>query len=143
MVLANIGFVLLAVNAVLAARREPWRSLSLAAAGLFAVCVYLVWSVRFDWAFDLAVRLEFAGFMLFHSALIAIVFAAVSPGRFERGMVLVAFFITSVGANLAAWPYDAPLVYLLPIVATTLLGTGFVAYNLVATLRTTDDNSRP
>ena len=74
--LALAGYALLAGDAAARSRGRRWRALTLATAVVVAAHVACVWGLRFDWSLDRMLAKGWAGFVLFHSALAAVLAAA-------------------------------------------------------------------
>ena len=127
--LAFLGYVGLSANLVLTARGTFSRP-AIALVALVAVAhVYLVWAFRYDWQFDMAVRNGYAGFLIFHSALLCIVAAALVPPAICKPLILLSFLIVSAGASGAVFRYDVVSVYRVPVLVNAGFGLGFLVYN--------------
>lgn len=127
--LAFLGYLGLSANLVLTARGTFSRP-AIALVALVAVAhVYLVWAFRYDWQFDVAVRNGYAGFLIFHSALLCIVTAAFAPPVICRALILLSFLIVSAGASGAVFRYDVVSIYRVPVLVNAGFGLGFLVYN--------------
>jgi hypothetical protein len=82
--LAIVGYAGLTATALLAAHgRMPvrfWRIVTL----VIVAHVALVWTVRYEWRFALAVRNGYAGFVVFHAALAMIAGSLLASRRTAR-----------------------------------------------------------
>lgn len=127
--LAFLGYLGLSANLVLTARGTFSRP-AIALVALVAVAhVYLVWAFRYDWQFDVAVRNGYAGFLIFHSALLCIAAAALVPPVICRPLILLSFLIVSAGASGAVFRYDVVSIYRVPVLVIAGFGLGFLVYN--------------
>jgi uncharacterized membrane protein len=120
--LAPIGYAGLALTAVLSARGRmsvpAWRVVAL----VIVVHVLLVWTVRYEWQFAEATRNGYAGFILFHGALLAIVSSLfMAPSR-ARVPIIASFFVVTAGALGAVFLYDVVKLYRIPVIAFALAG---------------------
>ncbi|MDE2998274.1 MAG: hypothetical protein OXU79_04255 [Gemmatimonadota bacterium] len=133
--LAFLGYLGLSANLVLTARGTCSRPV-IAMVALVAVAhVYLVWAFRYDWQFAMAVRNGYAGFFIFHSALLAIVAAALAPPAICRPLIALSFLIVSAGASGAVFRYEVVGIYRIPVLLNAGLGLGFLAYNQYRKIR--------
>lgn len=94
-----VGYLGLTVAALLTAyqRRLPavWRLIVVA----IVVLVYLVWEHFFyGWHLTSATRNGYAGFLLFHGALIALIVSTVVSERLRNRLLWASYFIVSMGA---------------------------------------------
>ena len=127
--LAFLGYLGLSANLVLTARGTFSRP-AIALVALVAVAhVYLVWAFRYDWQFDMAVRNGYAGFLIFHSALLCIVTAALAPPVICKALIILSFLIVSAGASGAVFRYDVVSIYRVPVLVNAGFGLGFLVYN--------------
>jgi hypothetical protein len=120
--LAVLGYALLTVTAILAARgRVPvvlWR----VAAAIIVIHVALVWAVRYGWSLAQATRHGYTGFLIFHGALVLIVVSAFVPRR-TAALVYVAFAIVSLGALGAVSRYEEVAQYAAVVIALMVAGS--------------------
>jgi hypothetical protein len=120
--LALAGYVGLAATAVAAGHgRLPvrfWRAVAL----VILVHVMLVWTVRYEWRFSMAVRNGYAGFAIFHAALLMIIASVFMAEGKARVLIFVAFTVVSLGAVGAVFRYDVVEVYRAPVIVTAILG---------------------
>ena len=117
--LAFAGFVILAFDAALAAKRRRLRWLSAIMAAVAVIHVAMVWSYRYEFSFAQATRNGYVGFLVFHSALAALITAVVAPPRIARWLTLFAFFAVCVGANGAVFRYEVVRWYRVPVIVCT------------------------
>jgi len=122
--LAPIGYAGLAVAAVTAARGHVPRALWRAVAVVILSHVALVWAVRYGWRLSEATRDGYAGFVLFHGALLAIVASAFLRDGLARPLIIGAFAIVTVGALGAVFLEEVVAVYRIPVVLCAILGGG-------------------
>jgi hypothetical protein len=121
---AFLAYTGLGISNTLTSRGVLDRRLAIAVAVIVTLHVFGVWSHRYAWQFDQAVRNGYAGFLIFHSALIAIDAAAVTTDRISVWLHRAAFLIVSMGAVGATFRYDVVAVYRIPVLfvlAMTLL----------------------
>lgn len=127
--LAPIGYAGLTSTTVMAAHgRWPvalWRVTVL----VIVVHVALVWHVRYEWRLSEATRNGYAGFVVFHAALIAIVASLAAESRIARRLVTAAFAAVTVGAVAATFKYDVVANYRIPVLAIALVGVAGLAYS--------------
>ena len=119
--LAAAAYVGLGVSAVLAQRRARFVKLWRLTVVIAAIHVVMVWHVRYSWSLDLAVRNGYAGFVIFHSALLSMLGACIVRRDAARWLILLSFAIVSVGANGAVWRYDVVAIYRVPVAACAAL----------------------
>ena len=121
--LAILGYTGLTLTAVAAAwGRLPvwlWRGV----AAIILVHVVLVWSVRYEWQFGEATRNGYVGFLLFHTALLAILASVLLRERVARWLIWGAFVIVSIGALGATSRYEVVALYRIPVMIAALAGT--------------------
>ena len=126
--LAFLGYLGLSVNLVLVARGACNRP-AIALVALVAVAhVTLVWAYRYDWQIAMAVRNGYAGFLIFHSALMSIVTAAFVPPAICKPLIVLSFLIVSAGASGATFRYDVVSGYRIPVLVNAGFGLGFLIY---------------
>ena len=122
-VLAPIGYAGLTITAVLSARgRLPtalWRAVTI----VIMTHVVLVWAVRYEWRLSEATRNGYAGFVLFHGALLAIIASTVLREQLARSLIIVAFGIVTLGAVPAVFRYEVVELYRIPVVLCALAGS--------------------
>ncbi len=133
--LAFLGYVGLSANLVLGARGTFSRP-AIALVALVAVAhVYLVWAFRYDWQYAMAVRNGYAGFFIFHAALLLIGTAVFAPPSICRPLIALSFLIVSAGASGAVFRYEVVSVYRIPVLLNAGLGLGFLVYDQVRRVR--------
>ncbi|HMB93774.1 MAG TPA: hypothetical protein VKP65_23175 [Rhodothermales bacterium] len=122
--LAIIGYVGL-TTVVVRSLRHPmpwtlWRGVAL----VIVVHVAMVWVFRFHGDFSLAVRNGYAGFIMFHAALLIIIVSTLVRERMARRLVQVAFVIVTMGALGASFLYEVVAVYRIPVILCAVVGGG-------------------
>lgn len=121
---AFLAYTGLGISKTLTWRGMFDRRLSFAVALIVTAHVFGVWSYRYEWQFDQAVRNGYSGFLIFHAALIAIDVAAFAGNRISMWLHRAAFTIVSMGAIGATFRYDVVAIYRIPVIfvfAMTLL----------------------
>jgi hypothetical protein len=120
--LAVLGYAGLTLTAILTARgRVPvvlWR----VAAAIIVIHVALVWAVRYGWSLAQATRHGYAGFLIFHGALVLIMVSVFVPAR-TAALVHVAFAIVSLGALGAVSRYEEVAGYAPVVMALVVAGS--------------------
>ena len=125
--LAPIGYLGLMVATVLAAKGRRTIAFRRVVAAVIVTHVILVWTVRYEWQFSEATRNGYAGFVLFHAALLAIVASVFARNELARRFLIAAFGIVTVGALGAVFTYDEVRSYRIPVMAIAVAGlTGLV-----------------
>lgn len=134
-VLAMLGYIgLTGVVATSTLGRLPLRLWRVVAAVIVAH-VLMVWHFRYGWHFALSVRNGYAGFALFHTALVLVVIStALEATRAER-LVQVVFGIVTLGALGAAFRYDVVAIYRIPVILCAFVGAGSLAWRYAYALR--------
>jgi hypothetical protein len=120
--LAPIAYAGLAVGAVRAVQRQPSRTLRRAVAAVAVAHVALVWTVRYDWQLSEATRNGYAGFLLFHAVLLAILASAFVAERIARPLLVTAFGVVTLGALGAVFAEPVVAVYRIPVILIALGG---------------------
>lgn len=128
--LAPIGYAGLALCAALAVHRSTPLALWRLVATVIVAHVLLVWHVRYGWQFSEATRNGYGGFLLFHSALLAIVVSTFVSEALRRRLVVAAFLVVTLGASAAVYRYDVVAMYRYPVHIISLLGVGALALRL-------------
>jgi hypothetical protein len=95
-----------------------WR----AVVAIIVLHVLLVWTVRYEWQFSAAVRNGYAGFIVFHAALAAILASCVVSARTARRLIIAAFAVVTAGAVGAVFRYDAVAIYRVPVMLVAVAG---------------------
>lgn len=124
--LALAGYALLAGDAAARVLGRRWRALTVATAVVVAAHVACVWGLRFDWSLDRMLAKGWAGFLLFHSALAAVLAAVVLGEPWRTRLVMLAFAVVSAGALAAPFRYPE-----LHWTAVPLFGIAFGAVAVV------------
>ena len=128
--LAFVGYVTLAVAAATAVHR-PRPALIRVCAAIVVAHVLLVWWLRYDWQIAAATRNGPAGFMVFHAALAAILWATIAPTRLARRLIIAGFAIVTLGAVGAVFRYDDVRPYRAPVIVCAVGGAAAIAGNAV------------
>ena len=118
--LAMLGYAVLAVSAGVT---RSSKRLIRATAAIVVLHVLLVWWFRYDWSVAAATRNGYGGFLLFHAALVMILWATVAPAPLSRRLIIGAFAIVSVGALGAVFRYDVVRIYRIPVILCAIAGT--------------------
>lgn len=126
--LAIIGYVGL-TTVVVRSLRHPmpwmlWRGVAL----IIVVHVAMVWMFRFHGDFSLAVRNGYAGFTMFHAALLIIIVSAFVREHIARRLVQVAFVIVTMGALGASFLYEVVAIYRIPVILCAVVGGGSLIF---------------
>ncbi len=133
--LAFLGYIGLSANLVLTARGTYSRP-AIALVALVAVAhVYLVWAFRYDWQYAMAVRNGYAGFFIFHAALLSIISAPFVPPSICKPLIVLSFLIVSAGASGAVFRYEVVSIYRIPVLLNAGLGLGFLVYDRYRRIR--------
>ena len=135
--LAFLGYLGLSANLALNARGTFSRPAIALVAVIAVTHVYLVWAFRYDWQFAMAVRNGYAGFFIFHSALLAIVAAALAPPAICRPLIALTFLVVTVGASGAVFRYDVVSIYRVPVLINAGVGMAFLGFNQYRKFRRT------
>ena len=142
--LAPIGYLGLMIAAVLAAKGQHTIGLRRVVAVIVLTHVILVWTVRYEWQFSEATRTGYAGFVLFHGALFAILASAFVRNNLARRLLVIAFGIVTVGALGAVFMFDEVKAYRVPVIAIALAGlTGLVQSYVTRAYQSALNPSRP
>jgi hypothetical protein len=85
------------------------------------------------------VRNGWAGFAMFHGALVMIVASTAVPERAARWLIHLSFLIVTLGNLGATFLYDVVAIYRIPVVLCALVGTAALARHwLAARARSTE-----
>lgn len=126
--LAVVGYAGLTASALVSARgRVPvllWR----ATAAIIVAHVAMVWAVRYDWSWAQATRNGYAGFVIFHGALILIVASVFASGRIATRLIAGSFVIVTLGALGAVFRYEEVAVYRPVVVGLATVGAIGLVY---------------
>jgi hypothetical protein len=112
---AFLAYTGLGISTTLTWRGVFDRRLALGVALIVTAHVFGVWSHRYEWQFDQAVRNGYGGFLIFHTALIAINAALFTPDRISVLLHRLAFVTVSMGAIGATFRYDVVAIYRVPV----------------------------
>lgn len=89
-----------------------WRAVVL----IILLHVIMVWTYHYEWQFSTAVRNEYTGFIIFHSALLMILISAITKKNISLYLVRISSLAVTVGALGAVFRYEAVELYRLPII---------------------------
>lgn len=121
-VMAIVGYVGLTGVVVLTLRGPVpvflWRGVAL----IIFAHVVMVWAFRYGWVFDLAVRNGYAGFVIFHVAMLAIVVSTFCREDLAKKLIHISFLIVTMGAIGASFRYDVVAIYRIPVMVCGLVG---------------------
>ena len=125
---AITGYAGLTANMVLVAagRHRPKHMIPVAL--IVFAHVLMVWHYRYEWAIDQATRNGYAGFVIFHAALLGILAAPLAGYRWSRRLVAFSFLVAAMGASGAVMRYDEVAVYRLPVFVCDLVGLSALGY---------------
>ena len=90
--------------------------------------VLMVWHYRYEWEIAQATRNGYAGFVIFHVALLGILSAPVAGKHLARRLVAFSFLVAAMGASGAVMRYEEVAVYRIPVLVCDLAGLSAVAY---------------
>jgi len=122
--LAIIGYTGLTTVLLLSLKRKvPFLFWRIVAAIIF-VHVIMVWTYRYDWQFSLAVRNGYSGFIIFHTALLMILFSTFAKESTAKILIRISFIVVTIGALGASFRYDVVAIYRLPVMLCALAGGG-------------------
>lgn len=110
-----VAYTGLGISTTLTFRGTFDRRVAAAVAVIVTAHVFGIWSHRYGWDFNEAVRNGYAGFILFHLSLIAIDAAVFVPDRLGTLFHRAAFVVVSLGSIVAAFTYDAVAIYRIPL----------------------------
>ena len=125
---AITGYVGLTANMVLVAANRHRRYHMVPVALIVFAHVLLVWHFRYEWEIAQATRNGYAGFVIFHTALLGILCAPLVGNRLARRLVAFSFFVAAMGASGAVLRYDEVAIYRLPVLVCDLVGLAALAY---------------
>lgn len=125
--LAFTGYIGLAMNATLVATDRHSRYYMIPVALIVAVHVLMVWWFRYDWQFAQATRNGYAGFLLFHTALLSIIASPAAGRIWSARMVLFSFLVVTMGATGAVFRYEVVAMYRYPVILVGITGLSIVA----------------
>ena len=125
---AITGFAGLTVNMVLVAANRHRRYHMIPVALIVFAHVLLVWHFRYEWEIAQATRNGYAGFVIFHTALLGILSAPLVGSRLARRLVAFSFCVAAMGASGAVLRYEEVAIYRLPVLVFDLAGLTALAY---------------
>ena len=125
---AITGYAGLTANMVLVAANRHRRAYMTPVALIVFAHVLLVWHFRYEWEIAQATRNGYAGFVIFHTALLGILYAPLAGERAARRLVAFSFLVAAMGASGAVLRYDEVAVYRLPVFLCDLVGFGALAH---------------
>lgn len=120
--MAILGYVGLTFTVTLTARGKHWIGVWRIVAVIIFVHVLMVWMFRYGWQFDLAVRNGYAGFVIFHSALISILISTFCNRDLGQKLIHVSFVIVTMGALGASFRYDVVAMYRMVVIVCAVVG---------------------
>jgi hypothetical protein len=121
--LAIIGYTGLTITLLLSLKRKvPFLLWRIVAVIIFAH-VIMVWTYRYGWQFSLAIRNGYAGFIIFHSALMMILFSAFAKESLTKVLIRISFIVVTIGAVGAVFRYYVVEIYKLPVILCAIGGS--------------------
>lgn len=133
---AITGYAGLTANmALVAAGRHRPKHMMPVALIVFAH-VLMIWHYRYEWEIAQATRNGYAGFVVFHSALLGILAAPLAGSLWSKRLVACSFLVAAMGASGAVMRYDEVAVYRLPVFVCDLVGLSALAYWIYGRSRT-------
>lgn len=129
--LAMLGYLGLTIAAAMSGRTFRF-SLWRCTVPIIVLHVVLVWSVRYQWQWARATRNGYAGFLIFHTALLMIVISAFLNSRAAAKIVPIAYLVVTAGALGAVFRYDIVAVYRIPVILCALSGAGVMLRHAVS-----------
>lgn len=127
---AMTGYAGLTANMVLVAMDRHRRQHMVPVALIVFAHVFLVWHYRYEWEIAQATRNGYAGFVIFHAALLGILAAPMAGNRWARRLVTFSFLVAAMGASGAVLRYDEVAIYRLPVFVCGLVGLSALAYRV-------------
>lgn len=98
--------------------------------------VLMIWHYRYEWEIAQATRNGYAGFVVFHAALLGILAAPLAGSLWSKRLVACSFLVAAMGASGAVMRYDEVAVYRLPVFVCDLVGLSALAYWIYGRYRT-------
>ena len=120
--MAIIGYVGLTIVVVMTVRDKVWIGLWRVVALIIFAHVLMVWMFRYDWQFHLAVRNGYAGFVIFHLAVVSIFISMFCKRALGQKLIHISFLIVTVGALGASFRYDVVAMYRVAVIGCGLMG---------------------
>jgi hypothetical protein len=131
-VMAILGYVGLMCVVLLTVKDRPWMWLWRIVVPIIFIHVLMVWMFRYEWQFDLAVRNGYAGFIIFHSALISILVSVFCRCDWAQKLIHLSFLIVTLGAIGASFRYEDVAIYRFVVIGCGLVGgIGLVRYYIL------------
>ncbi len=127
---AITGYAGLTANMVLVAVRRHRPKHMVPVALIVFAHVLLVWNYRYEWEISQATRNGYAGFVIFHAALLGILSAPLAGSRLAGRLVTFSFIVAAMGATGAVMRYEEVAVYRLPVLVCDLAGLSALAYRM-------------
>ena len=120
--LAITGYVGLTTVVILTLRGQYpialWRAIAL----IILAHVLMVWIYRYDWQLDLAVRNGYAGFVIFHTALILILLSTFTNKNLSQKLIHLSFVVATMGATGASLRHEEVSMYRFIVIPCGLIG---------------------
>jgi len=129
--LAPIGYAGLTATMLVAARGRWPDALARVTVGVILTHVFLVWHVRYGWQFSEATRNGYGGFVIFHTALAAIVASLAVELRVARRLIAGAFAAVTIGAVAATFKYEVVANYRIPVLVIATTGSAGLTRQLL------------
>lgn len=127
---AITGYAGLTANMVLVAMDRHRRQHMVPVALIVFAHVFLVWHYRYEWEIAQATRNGYAGFVIFHAALLGILAAPMAGNRWAGRLVTISFLVAAMGASGAVLRYEEVAIYRLPVFVCDLVGLSALAYRV-------------
>ena len=139
---AIIGYVGLTAVVVLTVRGQRpdilWRVVAL----IILTHVFMVWVYRYDGHFELAVRNGYAGFLIFHTAVVLIILSHFITQPWSQRFIHISFLIVTMGAVGASFRYPVVSMYRYIVIPCGLIGiVGLVKFYILDRGRSKDQLS--
>ena len=84
--------------------------------------VFFVWRYHYAWQLASATRNGYAGFILFHSALVALIASAIVPEHIRNRLLWAAYFVVTMGATGAVFRYAHVAGYRVAVLGCAVIG---------------------
>lgn len=125
--LAMVGYAGLTATAIVSGWRRVLVPFWRVTAAVIILHVFLVWHARYEWQLAVATRNGYAGFVIFHAALAAVVASTLAPEPRRSHLVRAAFLVVTAGATGAVFRYEVVAVYRIPVLACATAGLAALA----------------